>query len=319
MRSTALLTALFALVFSASSTAFAADPQLLNLVMPDAKLIAGLNVTSARISPLGQFLLTKMPTENLPAGMTVDSVTEIVAASAATPGGHSGLLLAKGTFDAEKIVAAIEATKNPPAHQVKTYAGAELITFTAPDGKTAAAVAFIGSTVVVAGDAPTVMAALDRSSANNAIDPALAAQVNSLSGTQDAWIVSAVSPASLMPAPKAPAAGQSASPIDIGQFLATIQAFSGGVKFGATVPVKLDVVSNSDKNAEALANVVKFAVSMRSMNAGQAKQDPNTAAAMKLLQTLQVTNTGANVDIALTVPEAQIEALIGSLSKPKAN
>ena len=35
-----------------SGTAFAADPQLMNLVMPDAKILAGVNATSARSARL---------------------------------------------------------------------------------------------------------------------------------------------------------------------------------------------------------------------------------------------------------------------------
>ncbi|MDQ1471264.1 MAG: hypothetical protein QOJ99_2744, partial [Bryobacterales bacterium] len=43
-----------------SASAFAADQQLLNLVMPDAQIMAGANVTTAKISPFGQYLLTQI-------------------------------------------------------------------------------------------------------------------------------------------------------------------------------------------------------------------------------------------------------------------
>jgi hypothetical protein len=46
MRQTAVL-----LSFLWTGAAFAADPQLLNLVMPDAKVLAGVNATSAVGSP----------------------------------------------------------------------------------------------------------------------------------------------------------------------------------------------------------------------------------------------------------------------------
>jgi len=38
----------------------AADPQLVSLLMPDAKVVAGINVEQARNSPLGQFMLAHM-------------------------------------------------------------------------------------------------------------------------------------------------------------------------------------------------------------------------------------------------------------------
>ena len=50
-----------------SVTAFAADPQLMNLVMPDAKILAGGNETTAIASPFGQFILSKIG--QLPQGL----------------------------------------------------------------------------------------------------------------------------------------------------------------------------------------------------------------------------------------------------------
>ena len=58
MRQTAFLAAFF------SSAVFlsAADPTLLNMIMPDAKVVAGVNVSKAETSPFGQFVLRSMPT-----------------------------------------------------------------------------------------------------------------------------------------------------------------------------------------------------------------------------------------------------------------
>ena len=38
----------------------AADQQLMNLLMPDAKVVAGVNVDQAKNSPFGQFMLSRM-------------------------------------------------------------------------------------------------------------------------------------------------------------------------------------------------------------------------------------------------------------------
>ena len=53
-----MLSTVGALLFSAGL--FAADPQLMNLVMPDAQMMAGINVTTAKTSLFGQFLLTQV-------------------------------------------------------------------------------------------------------------------------------------------------------------------------------------------------------------------------------------------------------------------
>lgn len=304
MKLTSVLT--LALIFGAAANA--ADPQLMNLVMPDAKVLAGVNVVSAKNSPLGQFLITRVTasgSDGLNSLRTatgfdpLQDVTEILAASVATPGTPGGLILMDGNFDSAKIVSALPAG----SYTVSTRAGATLVTFTPKEAKAkvTGAVAFIGSTIAVAGDVASVTAALDRSSASNSIDPALAVQVNALSGTEDAWFVSTVSPASIMPAKVPDQAAQAA------QFLASVKSFSGGVKFGQSVPVTLDIVADTPQNAEALANVAKFLVSMLGTQ-------PN--APTQLLQTLVVKTSGSTVDLALTIPEAQIEALIGSTSKP---
>ena len=56
MRQTTLLKVLAALV-AFGSAASAADSQLMNMVMPDAKVLAGVNGGSTRMSPFGQFII----------------------------------------------------------------------------------------------------------------------------------------------------------------------------------------------------------------------------------------------------------------------
>jgi hypothetical protein len=318
------LAAGFGAFLAFGAVAFGADPQLMNLVMPDAKVLAGMNVVSAKNSPLGQFLILRLPAGNqqlndLKAATGFDplqDVTEILAASTADPAKPGGLVIMKGTFDSGKIIAVLGSAQKGPSYQVQTYAGATLVTITGGKGKVPPAFAFIGGTIAMAGDAPTVTAALDRSAGLNAIDSALAVQVRALSG-QDAWVVSTVSPSSFIPAP---AAGAAATTNQVNQFLSNVQGFSGSVKFGPSIPVTLDVVANSPQNAEALGNVVKLLLSMMTPNGSQANAgNPQMAAAMQLLQTLQVKTSGSTVDLALTIPEAQVEALILSMPKPKAN
>ena len=54
-----LATALFLTV----STLSAADPSLVNLVMPDAKVLAGMDVERAKTSPFGQYVLATFAQE----------------------------------------------------------------------------------------------------------------------------------------------------------------------------------------------------------------------------------------------------------------
>src|SRR5215831_2143011 len=83
----------------------AADPQLLNLVMPDAKVIAGVNVEQAKGTQFGQFVLNQIQTQDsdLQKLATLTGfdprrdVRELLVASNGVP--KTGLALAKGQFD----------------------------------------------------------------------------------------------------------------------------------------------------------------------------------------------------------------------------
>jgi hypothetical protein len=303
-----------ALILSAS--ALAADTQLLNLVMPDAQIMAGANVTTAKISPFGQYLLTQIGTndEGLQDFITKtgfdprQDVTEILAASTGNPAAPSGLILAKGSFNVDKLVAALPADSK---QQVQNYAGATLIS--GPEPKTPHAVAFIGSSIAVAGDLASVKAALDRASGVNSISPALATRVQALSTTQDAWSVSLASMASLLPGAAVSGSKDSSVTQTLG-LVKNIQASSGGVKFGANIELTGQAVADTPQNATALADVVRMLAGLVSLSAGQ---NPEIGAAAQLLQSMKVTTDGAAVNISASVPEAQVEALIKLASGPK--
>ena len=91
----------------------AADPQLLGLVMPDAKVIAGINVNQAKATPFGIYVLGQIAPQDaalqqLATLLDFDprrDVSELLVASTAAAG-HAGLAVARGVFDPAKIAAA---------------------------------------------------------------------------------------------------------------------------------------------------------------------------------------------------------------------
>ncbi|HUP04048.1 MAG TPA: hypothetical protein VMU19_08665, partial [Bryobacteraceae bacterium] len=108
-----LASAAVAAVFCGVLPARAADPQMLNLVMPNAQVVAGINVQQAFTTPFGQYLLTLIAPQDQAlqslAALTGlnprTDVTELLVASTGAPA-HTGLALARGTFDTAKILAA---------------------------------------------------------------------------------------------------------------------------------------------------------------------------------------------------------------------
>ncbi len=314
MRQTAFLAAL--LVFG--SSAYAADPQLLNLVMPDAKILAGANGSEIQISPFGQYIIAKVSA--LDAGLQkliaatgfnpLQDVTEVLAATNANASQRSSLLLVEGTFNVDKIAAAVSAhNKNV---QTQTYQDATVLSFTNSKTNQTLALAFIGSSVAVAGPLADVEAAIMRNGGSaTAIDPALAAQVNQLSSNQAEWLLSSVPVASLIPASATTSATGPAA--QILPLLKSIQSLSGGVNFTDNVVMTGQATESDPQNAAALSAVVKLALSLASMGAAN---NAKLAELAQLLQTLQVTTDGSAVNVSLSIPETQVEALLNQVLKP---
>src|SRR5258708_16102955 len=135
----------------------AADPQLVSLLMPDAKVVAGINVEQARNSPLGQFMLTRMQNGDegfakLAATIGFDprrDLREVLIGTVGQPG-QQGLVLARGTFDAARIFAAARLG----GHTVETYNGVDILT--GKGDSLTHAVTFLDGSSPVAGHPPTV-------------------------------------------------------------------------------------------------------------------------------------------------------------------
>src|SRR5947209_10851863 len=138
----------------------AADFQLLNLVMPDAKVLAGVNVERAKGTLFGQYVLTQMQSghpemQNLTALTGFDptrDVRETLFASTGAP--QSGLALALGNFDIGKITAAA----NLKGAVSEAYHGVAIL----EDPKQTHGLPSLDKPRVAAGDIASVKGAIDR-------------------------------------------------------------------------------------------------------------------------------------------------------------
>ena len=287
-----------------SGTLPAADPRLLNLVMPDATVLAGVNVDQAKATPFGQYVLTTLiqsqaqQLQQLATQTGFDprqDVHELLLASTSASGNKTGLALALGAFDLGKIAAAAQAA----GAGAETYGGFSII----EDPQHQNGFAFLDSTLVVAGDLANVKAAIDRSRAGGqtiSISIALAAQVNQLSSAEDAWAISTVPPSTLRP----PAAVPPAAGANVQNALQKIESASGGVKFGSVVVVTGQAQAATPQDASSLGDVMKLFVNMAQLSAAQ---HPEAAA---LAQSLVVTTQGSTVKITLSLPEDQFQQLV---------
>jgi hypothetical protein len=303
MKARILVTAALAATFCGALPARAADAQLLALVMPGAKVVAGVNVDQAKATPFGMYVLGQIAPQNqelqqLATLLGFDprrDVSELLMASTAAAG-STGLALARGTFDPAKIAAAAQQA----GAKSESYNGIDIL----EDPKQTSGVAFLGSTLVVAGDVASVKAAIDRQTAPAKLPNTLSSLVNLWSQTEDAWVV-VIGPPSLLKlapgSPQVPGLGGQA-----GAFSA-VQQIAGGVKFGSTVALNAQAQTDTALNATNMAGALQFLANLAQM---QTAQNPQAGG---LLKALTVTADGNTVNIGLSMSAEQFE----QLAKPK--
>jgi hypothetical protein len=295
MKAQTVVTATLLTAFSGVLSA--ADPQLLNLVMPDATVIAGVNVQQAEGTQFGQFVLNQMQTQNAQMQQLValtgfdprKDVSELLVATNGGPHSKVGLALARGTFDVGKITAA--ATLAGAA--TETYAG---VTIIENPKQTDCGMAFLDSTLVIAGDIASVKAAIDRQKIAQPLPAALLVQINQWSTSEDAWFVTTVPPSSLIPA-----GGQPNPVLNASQ---NVKAAAAGVKFGAGVVFTAQATCDTAQNATTLGDVVKLLINMAQM---QSNLDPTAAA---LIKSIAISTNGNVLNISASLPEDLFQKLL---------
>jgi hypothetical protein len=270
--------------------------------MPDAKVLAGINVDQAKITPFGQYVLSQIQSQGLYLGQIsgqtgfdpTRDLRELLLASYGTP--QTGLVLARGAFDAQRIQSAGLAGGGV----MESYKSLNIL----EDPKRTHAVAFLDATLAVAGDLASVKRAVDfyRQSLAAPLPAFIGQQVDQWSGADDAWALTTVPLSALKP---------SAAPVPPNPALQnafqSIQQAAGGVKFGTQVVFTAQAQTDTAQNATALANVLQFLSSLAQMQA-----PPPNAQVGALLQGLAVTSSGSLVNFSLSVAETELEQIMKS-------
>jgi hypothetical protein len=293
MKAQLLSTATFLTVFAGALPA--ADPQLLNLVMPDAKVLAGVNVEQAKGTLFGQYVLTQIQSADHDMQTVVAltgfdptrDVRETLVASNGTP--NSGLALARGNFDVAKLTAAA----NLKGAVTENYNGVTIL----EEPKLTHGIAFLDAGTAIGGDIASVKGAIDRQKNPQPLPPAVTVKINQLSNTEDAWVLCIAPPSTLAPARKDVKSGQ------IPPVFQTVQSANGGVKFGNNVVFTGQAQTDTAQNATSLADVIKLLINLAQMNAGQNQQ------AAALAQSVQVSASGNTLNVSLSLPEDQFQQL----------
>jgi hypothetical protein len=298
------------LILAVQAVALAADPGLLKMVMPDAKVVAGIQVAKSRDSLFGQFILAHMNVDDggfkkftTQTGLDpLRDVSEVLIASnwESNASENRWLVLARGVFDVHKIGHAAEVN----GARVVNFQGVEVYAYSnRANSEEENGVAFIDASTALLGDLGAVKGAIERRKGSVTLNDTVLAKVNDVSSRNDFWFVTLVPVsefAGAMPDRNLSGAMQ-------GNLLAGISQASGGVRFGDTVAFSAEAVARSDKDAQALVDVVKFVASMVQTN----RQNNATAGQVAtLLDGLDCKATGNVTSISLAIPETQIEQML---------
>ncbi len=302
-------TAAMAALFCGVLPGRAADPAMLNLLMPDAKVISGVNVQQAAASPFGLYVLSLLGPQEQQIQQFIavtgfdprKDVTELLMGSPGPSGAGkpTGLLLARGKFAISNIMSLAQ----QKGAVTVNYKGVTLL----GDPKQEQVVAFLDvnsstgmATLLAAGPVAQVQAAIDRLAAPSILDIKLLDKVNQLSAAEDAWAISIAPLAGLTPPPGAPQIQGMPS----AAALQNVQQVWGGVKFGSNVAITGSAVADTAQNASALAGILQFAANLAQ---AQSAQNPRAAA---LLKSVTISAQDKIVNLALTLPMDQVQQLI---------
>lgn len=285
----------------AAGSAFAADTSLLSLVSPDAQVVAGIHVDRSTRSQFGQFVLKQMQRQDadfnhflLATGFDPRrDLTEVIVSSADVQQKGHGLVLAHGTFDIAKLTGQAKLRGG----SITNYKDVQVIA-----GKSDGWIAFLDSGTAALGSGDLVRTAIDRRGAGVGIDPKLAAKVNEVSAKYDAWMVS-IAPMSKF---SGTLPDQHMNGVINGAMMQGIEQASAGVVFGSNVQIAGEAVTRSDKDATALADVVRFLAGMVQIN----WEKPDVAKVAGVLDSMILQATANRLTFSLSVPESDLEQIV---------
>lgn len=304
-----LQSALLSLILSASAV-FSADSALLNLVMPEARMVAGIDVERARDSFLGRKLMEQLDTKDAEFGKFVamtgfDPRRDLREIIIATPDTNTknppALILVRGIFDMSRIngflkVAGVAAAEN--------LGGVDF--YTKANSKEDMGFAILDGSLALAGPKEVVRAALKRrAGAASALTAATYAKVQTMSRANDIWAVTSIPVAELSNA--MPGGGQGPSGMMGGDAFKGIEQAAMGLRFGAEfMELTAETVSKTEKDATGIADVVRFLSTMVQMN----REKPEVKAFAAALDGMKLTTEAKTTKLSISLPMAEMEQML---------
>ncbi len=276
--------------------AAAADVSLLGFFTPEANLFVGIDLARSRDSQFVRRLIAQMDAGGGGLGVLSSlsgfdprrDLVEVVCGGRGLSKNNLGVVVAHGTFDVDRLVRQAIAR----GVLVSSHQNVKILT---PLEVGAPSVALIGDTLAIAGQIVPVRAAIRREKSGGAVAPEIADTITELSAKQDAWFLLCGSPSLFAGAVEN---GVLRAALE-GDTVRAIRRIRGGVTFGSEVRVVARIMVNTTKDADALADVIRFLATMAPTNepAGVAEK-------------LTLIVEGIRLDVSLSIPEAQFTEML---------
>ncbi len=303
------VTAVCLVLFFAAQVAFAAvDSTLISLAPPSSTVLTGIDVQRAASSSSGTLMLQKTIDDQdlatLLSSIGLDVRRDLrhlllVELGQEPVSEAQTAVIASGSFDPARLTSA--ARKRGAS--VKRYRGLTVVE--QRQGTTTSAVAFSRPGVLVTGDLATVQAVLASEAHAGNIDAVLRDEVNQIGPGNDVWFATTLSGSLLAErvADALPSQLRSSGALD------RISRCAGGLQFGPSDEVILDLVARSPGDARLLSGVLRVAGTLAHLQLGGTA---GLVLAGSVLSSMQVSVEGSTVHAVSTVPDELVERALTS-------
>jgi len=244
----------------------AADQTMMELVMPDARVVAHIHLGRILASPIGQALKTEVDkaqpqwqqqlisTAGVDLSKVVDEV--LIASTAGTGKNPPTLLIVRGSFDPAQVM-----SWTGGKGKMTEFEGVPMLLST---GKDDGAVAFLDGSLAVLGSPEDVKAAIRRRGHGGPVGT-VAEKLSQFEGRYDVWVVANG------PFPALPSKASN-GPVKA-DFLQHIEAVQGGARFSPDFELSAEIVLRSEKDAAGMADGVRWLQGVLSAQQQKAGKD----------------------------------------------
>ncbi len=289
----------------------AVDSGLLALAPSGSQMVGAMDVDGSRNSAFGQFFLGQISAHENGFQQMIEQTgfdprrdLQSVLFTAVPPQGSgtqgSFAVIARGSFDQNRIKNAAQ----KGGSVLQQFQGVDL--FVNKSGSNQTAFGFPDVGLAVMGDIASVKQVIQNRANPTVLDPALQEQIANV-GSNNAWFASIVPASSLSLGTSYDAAGAKSTAMDSARVLQAVIRSSGGISFGPSANLMFNAVARSPQDAAALADVMRFVVSMLQTQSGN---NPQAAQLAPALNSMKLNTDGSSVHVSLQLPESTLEQML---------